>query len=309
MMKGNGICNLGFGELLQGIFDGRKFLFNFPVEAYSFAHIRQITEYEKLEVIPEIRSSQFTKSIEAAYRALDSYSIRGRFTLDIDRIHPTGCGLSASTADVIATVRACGNMMKISDLSKPTVINNLIGSIEPNDGLHFPGISHHQHVESKNIFSYAPLREHFRILALTENKNRSVNTVEFNKSNIYSEAQKYSRRYKYLASELHHALQAEDYELIFHISSQSAQLWQKIFPKDNLDKALRFLRRTKGLGIINTHSGNMLGLVYMEKNINLPDLAELFMNEFDQAPLMMRSANANVGSSIFDHQIQNDTYK
>ena len=117
-------------------------------------------------------------------------------------------------------------------------------------------------------------------------KIKKVDTIDFNSGNIYTKAEAYSTRYKYLAEELRSALETNNLELIFYISTQSAELWQSVSPKKSFSKAVDFITSTKGLGLINTHSGSLIGLVYNSEDIHKLSMIDKFIEHFDHLPMI-----------------------
>jgi len=131
---GRGHACASFGEIAQGRrCDGEDFLITLPVALWSRCRIR-------LEPIvgPSRVEAPLPKSRGVAEKLLHmlgaEHGIRLRLALERDM--PIGKGLSSSTADMLAVVRACQELFG-AVLSEDT-ISRLFAGIEPHDPLHYP---------------------------------------------------------------------------------------------------------------------------------------------------------------------------
>ena len=111
-MRAVGKCHLGFGELLQGIYDRNPFLFNFPVSSYTYALVTLIKMSSDIHILAGKKDMDITKSISAAKAFCNSHGIKGIYKLTIHRQAPSGLGLSSSSADIIATLNALLVLMR-----------------------------------------------------------------------------------------------------------------------------------------------------------------------------------------------------
>lgn len=289
-MQTVGRCHLGFGEILQGIYDNDPFLFNFPISSYSYASVETLKESCNLEIKAGNPNMNIEKSIKSAKLFCELFEIKGSYKLSIHRNIPSGLGMSTSSADIIATLRAFQKLCKIKLLSTKD-IDVFFRKIEPNDGLHYAGISSYNHLSANHMSSHPLMNEDFTILGLhneIENMTK-VDTIDFNSYDIYAKAKKYSTRYKYLSTELRNALETRNFELVFYIATQSAELWQSVSPKKSFEKAINFITATNGLGIINTHSGSLLGLVYKSESIHRLNIIDAFIQSFNVMPMVFEN--------------------
>ena len=84
----------------------------------------------------------------------------------------------------------------------------------------------------------------------------------------------------------------QDYPLLFYLTTQSTILWDEFLPNKNLKEILSFSQKTNSLGIINSHSGNLVGFCYKMETNNNSLLLENFADFFHQVPLIHTSSNA-----------------
>tara|TARA_B100000242_G_scaffold294282_1_gene275989 strand:- start:8287 stop:9210 length:924 start_codon:yes stop_codon:yes gene_type:complete len=279
--EGFGFCHLGFGELIQGISSKGPFLVNFPIDSFSCAEVKKKESLNSGITI--FNGQNFYKSKKAINNFLRYLNIKNiSLEFKIHRDLPTGCGLSSSTADLIASIRATANLLNLSQPS-PDLITNLIKEIEPNDGLQYPGISFYDHINSRRFESLPFLSKPIFIVSIFS--GNKIDTIEFNKKINYSLIKKYIERYDYLITEVCNSIKNNDHQLLFYLSTQSTILWDEFLPNKNLKEILNFSRQTKSLGLINSHSGNLIGFCYPIEMKNNIKLIEDFTNYFKQVPL------------------------
>lgn len=183
--------------------------------------------------------------------------------LDIDSNIPVGKGLSSSTADMVASIRALENALGIA--LKRDYIGQRITEIDPNDGLHYENSCAYHHTTGKLIRQYdfvPPLH----ILGI--DLGGHVDTVGFNNTSMHwtdGEMDAYAA----MLEEATAAFAAEDTEALCALATRSTQAWQQRMPKRELPLVMDLCADTGALGVINTHSGTFLGLAYPAPTENL----------------------------------------
>lgn len=259
LLTGQGSCPGSFGEILQGVLEGnRKFLINLKIKNSS--HVR-------LTLSPSLYSSEKEAEFANSYRAFaKSYKVIrnilgdvGRhedYLLDVRSDIPIGKGCASSTADMVASIQALSSALSLA--LKPDYISRMITEIEPNDGIHFPGtaIYHHTSGELIGQYDYIPA---WKILAV--DFGGTVDTVKFNLQPIVLPPERTSW-YETLLQDAKACLHAKDSTGLASIATRSAELWQAVNPKPGFDAATRFAREQGGIGLLNTHSGTYLGILY-----------------------------------------------
>ena len=302
--EGSGFCQLGFGELIQGFSSKGPFLVNFPIESFSCAEVKIKNNHDA--GISVSNKQNYFKSQEAIQNYLNFINQENiSLEFKIHRNLPTGCGLSSSTADLIASIRATANALNLNEPS-PDQITNLIKEIEPNDGLHYPGISIYDHINSVKHQTLPFLSKQIFIVSIFS--GNKIDTVEFNKCINYNHIKKFIERYDYLISEVSNAIRSNDHQLLFYLSTQSTILWDEFLPNKNLKEILNFSQQTKSLGLINSHSGNLIGFCYPIEMKNNLSLIKDFTNYFKQVPLCHTSISSqdNINKTVFYPQKNNE---
>ena len=119
-----------FWRIDSGISSKGPFLVNFPIDSFSCAEVKKESLNSGITIFNGQNFYKSKKAINNFLRYLNIKNISLEFKIHRDL--PTGCGLSSSTADLIASIRATANLLNLSQPS-PDLITNLIKEIEPND--------------------------------------------------------------------------------------------------------------------------------------------------------------------------------
>lgn len=272
-----GRCPSSFGELLQGMLpSGEHFLVTIPIDLFSVA-IFTPHEEDQIQVIPSFKTK--TALFLNKLRTSLGYRFSGMVKLMSDI--PIGKGLSSSTADLIAALRAIENYLGI--IFPHEEINQILSEIEPSDGLHYCGsvaYNHRRCVLLRQMGSLPPLQ----ILSIDE--GGVLDTVSYNKKEKrFSKA--LQREYALLLEHLHQAFSIADIRKIGEIATISAQYNQHHNFKPHLNKVLAIARQTGCYGVINTHSGTCLGLLMKPLDPCLEKATALIKEQFNTATLQL----------------------
>jgi L-threonine kinase len=258
---GVGECCGSFGELLQGVLpNGHKFLVNCRIRNRSIVRLNLAEPHyapEKEEAM--VRSHQhWPKTYKGLRNFLADLGRRDDFLFEIDSDIPVGKGLSSSTADMVAGIRALASVLSIK--LKNDYVSRMLSEIEPNDGLHFDNTSAYLHTEGRLIanFSYVPP---FRILGL--DAGGTFDTVVFNTRPITFTAGQ-QERYQHLLKDISAALEQRELNTVAMIATESGRLWQTINPKREFEQVEDLARSLGALGVLNTHSGTYLGVLFAD---------------------------------------------
>lgn len=263
---GKGSCPGSFGELLQGVLpEGGKFLVNLKIKNTSRVTLTlSAPRYsERKEALFAESYRRYPKSYKVIRNICTDLGNHSDCYLEIDSDIPVGKGLSSSTADMVAGIQALASALSV--VMKPDYIGRMLTEIEPNDGLQHEGTGIYHHTTGRLVaqFPYIPP---VKILGI--DLGGTIDTVQFNQRTVeWSESD--MRCYQRLLDSMQRALAKRDLATICSIATESAQLWQKVNPKPELDAVLALMEGTGALGVVNTHSGTYLGLLYA------PDRADL----------------------------------
>lgn len=268
---GIGFCAASFGELLQGVLPGqRKFLVNLRIRRGSQVRVRLTSPLYSAEKEAQIASSyhSYPKSYKLLRNTLSDLGSHDDCLIEIESDVPVGKGLSSSTADMVAAIRGLAHAASVA--FREDYIGRVITEIEPNDGLQYQGTSAYHHTTGQLIerLDWVPP---FRILGV--DFGGIVDTVTFNQQKIeFSAAQ--MDRYHGLLRDMLDALRSRDSCAVAAISSESTRLWQAFRPRAEMGEMFELQAATGGLGVVNTHSGTYLGLLYDPAREDWEDIRE-----------------------------------
>jgi uncharacterized protein involved in propanediol utilization len=248
---GLGVSFGTFGELLQGADGDSDFLVTLPIARWSTAQVMLVPGVSELRAVPAGKQ----KSLRVAKAVLAKYGVRCGGTLAVTSELPEGKGMSSSSADLVATVRAVTDALGVA--VTPAEIESYLRVIEPTDGLMYREVVafYHRRVTLCRVLGPVPP---LTIVGLDE--GGQVDTVRFNASRPgITKAER--REYQTLLDDLATAMVAGDLETLGRVSTRSAVLNQARCPKRNLDRMLEIAKDVGALGVAVAHSGTMVGVV------------------------------------------------
>jgi L-threonine kinase len=274
---GTGECYGSFGEILQGVLPGnKKFLINLKVKNKSRVEINFTSCKYSLEKEKNYIESygKYSKSYKVLRNILTDIGYHYDIFINVDSNIPVGKGLSSSTADMVASIKALEQALSIT--LKKTYISKMISEIEPNDGLHYEGTCfyHHTTGELVNRFDFIP-----QVHILGIDFGGEFDTVKFNATSIdWSDHE--MEEYAQILEDSEKAYAEEDVRKILDIATKSAMMWQKCICRPELNHLLKLKETTGALGVVNTHSGTYLGLVYEPGSVDITGIHALLQKEF-----------------------------
>lgn len=254
LQEGIGVANGTFGELLQGALpgDNNHFLVTLPIQKFSRAVFTPNAAAKGVTVTPANKS----KSLVLIQKLIDHYGLRIGGHLSIESELPEGKGLASSSADLVATARALESAM---GLVIPTeLILFLLRTIEPSDGVMYPEFVtfFHRKVELGRQLGFpSPLK----VVAIDE--GGQIDTIEYNQRNHPFTAAECAE-YAELLQTIETAIRSNNLPLLGQVATSSAILNQKRNPKRYLDQLLEISQATQALGVVVTHSGPCIGLLF-----------------------------------------------
>jgi uncharacterized protein involved in propanediol utilization len=244
-------ANGTFGELLQGALpDGTDFLVTLPIDRHSQARFR-LDPGGPLQVFP----SHKWKASRLARMLLDAGGSEAGGLLVIDSDLPVGKGLASSSADLVATVRAMGQVLDLD--TSPAAVEAWLRTVEPTDGVMYPGVVvfEHRRVRMRDLLGALP-----PLAVVAVDEGGQVDTVAFNRLEKSFSAQE---RHEYVAllAQLSQAVAAGDLAGVGAVATRSAVLNQRLLPKCHLEQMIRISQSLGGLGVVCAHSGTMIGIL------------------------------------------------
>jgi len=247
-----GECHGTFGELIQGVLpSGRHFLVTLPI------NVKSVVEYMATETrTVEANFHNKSKSVSAVKKYLQMHGLHPGGSLRFRLTFPAGKGLSSSSADMVASIRATANYFKLD--ASPEIIESILREIEPTDGVMYDGVVSYYHREARleEKIGRAP-----RLVIISADRGGECNTIEFNK-NKQSVSLEMKFEYEAMLAAIKHAILNNDLTLLGRLSTRSSELSQLSNPNPHFALMNQLRADTDALGIAATHSGTCLGLLY-----------------------------------------------
>ncbi len=243
-----------FGELLQGRdpLSGHDFLVTLPITLQSVARYCGFEKSTALYVFPADKA----KSLKAARLFLQKFGIDSGGILQISSGVSEGKGLASSSADIVATLRALANYFDVS-LGLDDMLE-IIRQIEPTDGVMFDEsvAFFHRRVELGAVIGKLP-----RMCMLAIDEGGMIDTVSYNKRHFdFSDEEKHA--YGALLDDITAAIRDGDVRAIGSAATASTRLHQKRNRKETFAELERILAEVEADGIVNCHSGTLIGLCF-----------------------------------------------
>lgn len=266
VVKAPGTC----GELVQGTIDDINFHITCPIDCYTKVSV-ELTN-KKNFTINSFDKQKILKTVKKTMLYINN-EIRGAsITVDSD-LH-IAKGMASSTADMAAACFATASALGY-DLSL-TEMKNILLSIEPSDGLFFPGIVAFDHVRG-NFFK--KIGSNINLSIIVFDYGGVIDTIEFNKQNCLLEKNREKEAEVRKAYELvMKGFESNNPYLVAKGSSISAFANQNILEKPKLFEVYDEALRLGALGINIAHSGTLLGILGEKDKID----TELIVNRINE---------------------------
>lgn len=251
------------GELVQGTIEGDPFLITCPIDLWS-------------EVTVELGQwGEHSRELEKSYRAL-------QMTLDYlgqpanlgsikrNSLLPASKGMASSSADIaatcLATARAFGQELAAEIIAK------IATSIEPSDGIMFPGIIICNHLtgEVKEYLGPAP-----PLKLIIADPGGTVDTILFNhRKDLASKNLQKEPMVRQATDLVTKGLLTRDWEMLGRGASISAQANQVILPKPYLAQWLKWASDLQAMGVLVAHSGTVMGMLMHPDRVPAEEAAQ-----------------------------------
>ena len=176
--------------------------------------------------------------------------------LSINNPIPRGKGMGSSTADVAAVIAATG--LALGRELQPAAIAEIALSVEPTDGVMFPGIAMFDHLAGTIAESLGPPPP-MEIVAL--DFGGAVDTVEFNKVDRRELWRSIQAETSQALELVRAGVRQGDPELVGRGSSISALASQRVLPKPKLAEVNEFAAQVGAVGVNVGHSGTIIGVL------------------------------------------------
>lgn len=253
------------GELIQGNITGMDFLVTCPVNIFSEVTVC-LNDSGQVTGSPNLYKVQ-----KAVTQTLGFFNMQHLgAAIKISSQIPCGKGMASSSADISAACAAVA--AALGTAITPEEISEIALSIEPTDGLMFPGIVLYDHLKGKqNRFLGAVPGIELMIVDL----GGAVDTLSFNrdqKLGFFNRNKEKNVLQALLKMET--ALQHQDISLFGEAATESAFAHQAILPKPQLHTLFDICKGAGGIGINIAHSGTVVGLLFKAGHMPVDQLKD-----------------------------------
>ena len=249
---GHGKSFASFGEIVQGrLSNGEDFLVTIPIDMWTNCELIS----EPIDGLSWV-DAQLSKSRQVAEYMLSLLGLSSgvKISLNFTKNIPIGKGLSSSTADLLAVLRAFQDAFAMT--LDERFISQLFTKIEPHDGLHYSMSVAYNHRQG-NLLHKLDYIPDFTIVAV--DVGGELSTIEYNK-NLNFPADVLSE-YDALYQQLLTAFANKDDLAIARCAHKSTELHVNRTDNPFLARVLKKAATMNVLGILATHSGTCGGFL------------------------------------------------
>jgi L-threonine kinase len=238
------------GEIIQGNYQGTDMLVSCPVTLFTIVRV--------MECKQPVHRFKYKKSSALLDNILKRWGygdLSNSFDIDIRSSIPVGKGFAGSTADLcgvyISLLKLFNRKYDISE-----VIEEFI-KIEPTDSIIFRGMTLFDYKKGKNHQHLGPYMK-FYILAFEGKK--MIDTISFNNRKLPPLMPMADT-----LALLKEGIRKADIAKIALSSTLSIERNFPRLPYDVYQQVKDIMLKTGGLGIIGAHSGDLLGIIYDDR--------------------------------------------
>lgn len=270
-VKAPGSC----GELAQGTMNGKNFLITCPIDLYSEVTVQS---HEGITTSLNLGS----KVISAIQKTLHYLQIPGSFHVTIKSELPIGKGMASSSADISATCQSialsAGKLLSLDELA------NIALSIEPTDGIFYPGIVLFDHVKG---YIRQFLGNAIPMYIAIFDVGGEIDTLCFNqRSDLEKLNQAKELQVRNAMNLIVEGLDKNDIDLLGKGTTLSALANQKILYKPDLEEIIDISRSWGAAGVTIAHSGTVVGVLFP-------------INKLDNCPLCIEEISRHCRNVTF----------
>ena len=273
-----------FGEIVQGrLTNGEDFLVTLPIDLWSTCEL--ICKPIKGPLVIEC---DFEKSRSLLYNIVEELGIKDCLHIEcvFTRNIPIGKGLSSSTADMLAALRAIQEVFGL--LIKESFISRLFATIEPHDGVHYNSSVAYNHRKGILLSNYEYIPKY---VIIAVDNGGAVDTIQYNQEIIFSELQK--EAFDQLYIDLQIAFDQKNDLLIAKCATRSAHLYSERSSSLFVRASLAEIANFSAIGMVVAHSGTCVGFLYPD-DISFAEIERLIgyiKSIFNKQVFVVRTLN------------------
>jgi len=264
-LRATAICPASCGEIVQGMIGDCNFLITCPIALYAKVSVHLGVN---VPINTDSDKVYYHKALQAVNKTLAFFGmdhLKAFVTVSSDI--PRGIGLASSTADItaacLATAQALGK-----EISNDTIADIAL-SIEPSDGIMYPGAVLFDHISGRLRKSLGLLPE---LDVYIIDIGQQVDTEKFN--GIKDLKEKNKQKEQVVKHALRLALKAfrqSDLKPLGNAMKMSAVAHQSILFKSHLTDIIDISDRYHAVGVNVAHSGSAIGVFFEKGQISPED--------------------------------------
>ena len=247
------------GELVQGMTGGVDFLVTCPINQFARATVSLSRSDQPGEFVRGIdhlakTCAAVTTTLFRIRRCIGTVGIVADVT--VANPIPVGKGMGSSSADITAAVCATGKAAGI-DLS-PDVVAEIALTVEPTDGVMFPGIAMFDHREGTivDLLGAPPPME-----VIVVDRGGQVDTLEFNRVDRVEHWQSVADATTEALELVREGILRCDPDLVGRGATISARTGRPDGAGQWVERAADFASEIGAVGVNVAHSGTVVGIL------------------------------------------------
>ena len=249
------------GELVQGMIGGVDFLVTCPINQFSRATVTLRAGGADGSPIRVSGIDHLPKTQQAVVRTLIQPEICvGAASLvaevSIANPIPAGKGMGSSSADITAAVWAAGKAAGVE--LPPATIAGIALSVEPTDGVMFPGIALFDHRRGR-IAETLGMPPPLEVIAI--DRGGQVDTLEFNRVDRSEQWSAVSAATEEALELVREGIRRCDAELVGRGATISARAGHPPGAGPLVERAAQFAEDIGAVGVNVAHSGTVVGIL------------------------------------------------
>ena len=270
------------GELAQGVFEynGKlvRGLLTMPCKRYVATAYFQVDNSNTVKVYP----SRKKKAGEAAKHMLSKYAVPGAGgTLVLYSTTPEKRGCGSSTIDIVVSIQAVANAIQYK-VTPNEIVKIAVAVEKASDPLPYRSALLFAQRLGEVIEDYNITLPPFDVLGFYTDPNGVETEAMPLPEYTYQEI----KAFKTIRHMIDAGIRMQSQSLVAEGATRSAFINQSYLPKPHLEKIIEIVLRNEGLGIQVSHSGTVIGCLFMpgtaqdvfEKTIS--EIAELGFMHF-----------------------------
>lgn len=238
-----------FGELVQGKLGATPFLITLPINRFSYA-----------QIYPSETQTKNSQGLVKCERLIGEFTrllgLKKNFEFKITSSLPHGKGLASSSADIVALGSAILTKIGIGAPFQAELICKAAKSIEPTDGIMYPGIVAFAHHRVRILKNLGFLK--MKVIGVLE--EGTVDTIDYDSKSCLYRSDETDGFMKALST-VEEGLRRGSVDQIGSASTRSAEINQRFLPKKSFTKFTQIQKHLNLPGIVVAHSGTAIGLL------------------------------------------------